>query len=207
MSQTDTDVVYVVDDDSGLRESLGELLSAKGFATTQFSSGEAFLETMEGDETGCVLLDYYLGGCNGLHVIKALREAGHSIPVVMITAHGEVQLAVNAMRAGASDFIEKPWARETLFDAIGRAIDSSKKLRERAAARKAAADAIASFTPREKDVFDELIKGASNKLIARALDLSPRTVEFYRANVLEKTGANGVAGLVRLAFLAREIDL
>lgn len=204
---TEADVVYIVDDDSGLRESLGELLSAKGLATKQFSSGEAFLGAIKGDETGCVLLDYHLGGCNGLEVIKALREADHSIPVVMITAHGEVQLAVDAMRAGASDFVEKPWARDTLFDAVDRAMDSCKKLQERIVARQAAMDAIVSLTPREKDVFDELIKGASNKLIARALDLSPRTVEFYRANVLEKTGANGVAGLVRLAFLAREIDL
>lgn len=199
--------VYVVDDDAGMRDSLGALLEAKGYDYRLLESGEALLDVLNGTEAGCVLLDYSMAGMDGLATLRALRERGIAIPVILITAHGDVELAVKAMRAGASDFIEKPWNRAALFDTLERAIEQDRNTRELAASRRNAREIIASFTPREKDVFDQLITGASNKLVARALDLSPRTVEFYRANVLEKSGVSGVAGLVRLAFMAREIEL
>lgn len=200
-------VIFVVDDDAGVRDSLCTLLKAKELNVAEFASGEALLARLNGAETGCVLLDYSMPGATGLDTLKAMRSQGHAIPVIMITAHGDVELAVEAMRSGAFDFIEKPWERDVLLGAIERALELDRDNRDRIQARHGARDVVSSFTPREKQVFQQLITGASNKLVARALDLSPRTVEFYRANVLQKADVQSVAELVRLAFLAKEIEL
>lgn len=203
MPRTSDCLIIIVDDDAGVRDSLEALLSAKGYRTRTFKDGEGFLEANNSTEEAIILMDYSLGAVSGLDAMRRARKDGDRRPMIMITAHGDIELAVEAMRAGASDFIEKPWERDALFDAIERAAESAHSAAELAGNRARALAAIESFTPREKDVFDQLITGASNKLVARALDISPRTVEFYRANVFEKAGVTSVAELVRLAFMAK----
>jgi len=203
LTHTDGCRVVVVDDDIGVRDSLEALLSAKGFDCDQFEDAESFLDRTDATDPAIILMDYSLGAVSGLEAIRRLRASGDTRPVIMITAHGDIELAVEAMRVGASDFIEKPWHKDALFEAIDRVSQRAQAAANRANARQHAGEVIASLTPRERDVFDQLITGASNKLVARALGISPRTVEFYRANVFEKTGASSVAELVRLAFMSR----
>ena len=207
MGQSDTihSQVFVTDDDRGVRESLGALFDAVGQAHTLYPSGDALLSEITPEDAGCILLDYAMPGRNGMETLGVLRDRGISLPVIMITAHGDVSLAVEALKAGATDFVEKPWDKGILLNIVDRAVGEDRDRRSRNEARRAAKAAIQSFTPRERQVFEQLITGASNKVIARALDLSPRTVEFYRANVLEKSEATSVAELVRLAFLAEVI--
>lgn len=203
MSETQACKIIVVDDEAAVRDSLDALLSAKGFQCELYENAETFLDAHDAADAAVILMDYSLDQLSGLQAIRRVREAGDTRPIIMITAHGDIELAVDAMRAGASDFIEKPWDKDALFQAIERVAENAAAAARRAEARRVALAAIESFTPRERDVFDQLITGASNKLVARALDLSPRTVEFYRANVLEKAGATSVAELVRLSFVAR----
>ncbi len=194
--------VFVADDDAGVRESLGALFAAHQMPCETFASGAQLIDRMTRPHAGCALIDCCMPELDGVETLIRLRKHGIETPVLMITAHGDVDLAVRAMKAGAMDFIEKPWAREVLFDAVEIAFDADARSRRR---RKDAARAqalIATLTPRERDVFDELITGAPNKVIARRLDLSPRTIEFHRARVLEKTAVASVADLVRLAFQA-----
>lgn len=207
MTETNTCKVIVVDDDAGVRDSLDALLSAKGYACLLYSNAEGFLKANDPEDPAIILMDYSLGTESGLDAIKSVRGQGDVRPIIMITAHGDIELAVDAMKAGATDFIEKPWDRNALFEAIDRATKQAQTAADRANGRRRALEALESFTPRERDVFDQLITGASNKLVARTLDLSPRTVEFYRANVLEKAGVASVAELVRLAFMARGANL
>ncbi len=203
MSETQACKIIVVDDEAAVRDSLDALLSAKGFQCEPYENAETFLDAHDAADAAIILMDYSLDQLSGLQAIRRVREAGDTRPIIMITAHGDIELAVNAMRAGASDFIEKPWDKDALFHAIERVAENATAAARQAETRKHALAAIESFTPRERDVFDQLITGASNKLVARALDLSPRTVEFYRANVLEKAGATSIAELVRLSFVAR----
>lgn len=194
--------VYIADDDDGLRDSLGALFETIDQPVRLFESGDALLSGLHGTEAGCILLDYTMPGRDGLETLQALRDRAISMPVIMMTAHGDVSLAVSAMKAGALDFVEKPWAKDELFQLVERAMRLELDARPEHEARSQATTLVSSFTPRELQVFDELIKGASNKVIARTLDLSPRTVEFYRSNVLEKSGSTSIAALVRLAFKA-----
>lgn len=197
-----TQCVFIADDDDGIRDSLAVLFGSIDQPVRLFSSGDDLLSGLNGDESGCVLLDFTMPGRNGLETLKALKDRNVSMPVIMMTAHGDVSLAVSAMKAGALDFIEKPWAKSELFQLVDRAM--RRELDERAEhdTQEKARSIISSYTPRELQVFDELVKGASNKVIARTLDLSPRTVEFYRSNVLEKSGSTSIAALVRLAYAA-----
>lgn len=197
--------VFVVDDDAGVRDSLCELMAAAGIDCRAFSSAEAFLESLTGNERGCVLLDEAMPGLSGAETLGILCERGVHLPVIMITAHGDVRLAVTAMRAGAWDFLEKPWARDSLLAAIDSALRHENDIHLREQKQADAAARIADLTPRERQVFDRLVRGDTNKQVARRLDLSPRTVEFYRAKVLEKADTDNVAGLVRLAFASGEL--
>lgn len=199
--------VFIADDDDGLRDSLAALFDSVDQSVSLFESGDALLNDLSGDEAGCILLDYSMPGRDGLETLKALKAREVCMPVIIMTAHGEIALAVSAMKAGALDFIEKPWAKDELLKLVDRAKRLDLDTRAEQESRALAAELVDSFTPRELQVFDELIKGASNKVIARTLDLSPRTVEFYRSNVLEKSGNTSIAALVRLAFTAGRVEV
>lgn len=194
--------VFIADDDAAMRDSLEALLTARGLAAEAFPSGDALLERMTDGVRGCVLLDYRMPGRDGLAILGEIQKLACPPPVIIITAHGDVSVAVRAMKTGAFDFIEKPWATQDLFAIIDRALAVEAERLETVTVRETARQRLAALTPRERDVMRGLIEGASNKVIARKLDLSPRTVEFHRARVLEKTGAANIADLVRLALTA-----
>lgn len=204
-SERGAPAVHIADDDDGVRESLSVLFEAHEIKAHLYASGDELLASMNKSDAGCILLDYYMPGLNGFETLKVLRQRGIGLPIIMITAHGDIELAVNVMKEGASDFVEKPWDRDVLISLVNRAMETDRERSDILSAKAKAQEVIASFTPREKQVFDELILGGSNKVIARNLDLSPRTVEFYRANVLSKSDVQGVAGLVKLAFIVGEI--
>ncbi len=193
-------VVCVVDDDEAVRESLQILLETMGYGVMGFESGPQFLEACQAIDTGCVLLDVRMPKMSGMEVQQKLLEKRPDLPVVIVTGHGDIAMAVQAMRAGAVDFIEKPFQEEALLQTIETALSLADQRHEHEEVVAEINRNIALLTPREREVFDQLILGHSNKVIARALECSPRTVEIHRARVMEKTEAASVAHLVRMAM-------
>lgn len=193
-------VVCVVDDDEAVRESLQILLETTGYGVMGFESGPQFLEACQAIDTGCVLLDVRMPKMSGMEVQQKLLEKRPDLPVVIVTGHGDIAMAVQAMRAGAVDFIEKPFQEEALSQTIETALSLADQRHEHEEVVAEINRNIALLTPREREVFDQLILGHSNKVIARALECSPRTVEIHRARVMEKTEAASVAHLVRMAM-------
>lgn len=195
--------VYIVDDDDALRQSVEVLLEvAGGFATRSFASGEAFLETLAHLEAGCVLLDLNMPGMNGLEVLRRLQAIDSRFETILLTGQGDIGIAVEAMKAGAIDFIEKPYDNRMLLNALDNGFARIEDREKEASAIQSARDGIERLTPREKDVLLGLIDGKANKIIAFELDISPRTVEIYRANLMDKLGVRSVAEAVRIAFAA-----
>ena len=191
--------VYIVDDDSDVRDALGLLLGLRGYRTLLYESAEAFLRELTPDLAGCLITDIRMPGMSGLELQQELGERCHTLPVVVLTAHGNVTLARAALRAQAVDFLSKPCKQEELVAAIEVGF-------ERECARLALLDAraldderLASLTPREREVAALLATGAQNRDIARQLDISPRTVEIHKARCLEKLQVRTLADLVRLA--------
>ncbi|MEI6418098.1 MAG: response regulator [Sphingomonadales bacterium] len=199
--------VYLVDDELAVRRSVGFMLKTSGFDVQAFESGEDFLRAAPHLPPGAVLLDVRLGGMDGLAVQAMLKERGITLPVVIITGHGDIGLAVRAMKAGAVDFIEKPFEKTALLAALAQA----HGLNEGAEALNRLADQAATqlncLTPRERDVLNGLVEGHSNKVIAYDLGISPRTVEIHRANLMQKLGVNSLSDALRIAFNARLGDL
>jgi len=193
-------VVCVVDDDEAVRESLQILLETMGYGVMGFESGPQFLEACQAIDTGCVLLDVRMPNMSGMEVQQKLMEKRPDLPVVIVTGHGDIAMAVQAMRAGALDFIEKPFQEEALLQTIETALSLADQRHEHEEVVAEINRNIALLTPREREVFDQLILGHSNKVIARALECSPRTVEIHRARIMEKTEAASVAHLVRMAM-------
>ncbi|OYU15047.1 MAG: DNA-binding response regulator [Alphaproteobacteria bacterium PA4] len=195
--------VYIVDDEAAVRRSLAFMLKTAGFAVEAFESGEAFLKVAATLVPGAVLLDMRLSGMDGLAVQEALRGRGLLLPVVFITGHGDITLAVRAMKAGAVDFIEKPFEKATLLAALAQAHlhndgrDQQHRLAEAARTR------LNVLTPREHDVLAGLVDGHANKVIAYDLGISPRTVEIHRANLMAKLDVNSLSEALRIAFTAR----
>ncbi len=199
--------IYVVDDELAVRRSISFMLKTVGMAVESFESGEAFLKVAASLDPGCVLLDVRLGGIDGLAVQQTLRDRGIMLPVIILTGHGDVGLAVRAMKAGAVDFIEKPFEKATLLGAIGQA-QLHNQGREQLHQLSAAAQAqLNVLTPRECDVLDGLVNGHSNKVVAYDLGISPRTVEIHRANLMAKLGVHSLSDALRIAFTARMTDL
>lgn len=199
---TTSKAVHVVDDDDAVRDSLEALLLASGFETVTHAHGLAFLDVYNPDATLCVLLDVRMPQLSGLDVQERLAQKGDTPPVIMITGHGDVTMAVKAMKNGAFDFVEKPFNPKALVERVEAAVRWATTNR---AERQRAEDALSrlgTLTPREMDVLKQLLIGHPNKVIARELGLSPRTVEVHRARVMEKTGAESLSHLVRMAIAA-----
>lgn len=195
--------VYVVDDDDALRQSVEVLLDAAGgFVTTSFASGEAFLARVPAVEAGCVLLDLNMPGLNGLEVLRQLQKIDDRFETILLTGQGDIAVAVEAMKSGAIDFIEKPYDNRMLLSALRGGFARIEDREKEASAVQTARDNIDRLTPRERDVLLGLIDGKANKIIAYELDISPRTVEIYRANLMDKLGVRSVAEAVRIAFAA-----
>ena len=189
--------VYIVDDDAAVRDSLELLLGSAGFETQAFDSAEAFLAAPREPGRGCLLSDIRMPGKSGVELLGILRERGDVCPVVLITGHGDVGLAVEAMKRGAQDFIEKPFDATRLIDAITGAL-----ARPASAFDPEAGARVAALSRREREVMEGLLDGLSNKEIARARGISPRTVEVYRAHVMSKMRAGTFSELVQIAIRA-----
>ena len=194
--------VHVVDDDPAVRRSLERLLDAAGFHVVSYQSPAAFLNAASGLSAGCVLLDIRMPGVDGLELQARLNRLRVNLPVIVMTGHGDVPSAVRAMKAGAVDFLEKPFDDETLLNAIGGAFAKASRLigGDREAVR--AAQRIATLSPREREVLDALLAGRQNKVIAFDLNISVRTVEVHRARMMERLGTKQFADAIRLAVMA-----
>jgi two-component system CheB/CheR fusion protein len=194
--------VFLVDDDDALRETMRELIAREGRPVEAFASGEAFLEAYRPGRKGCLLVDARLPGLSGIALLQRLKEERHALPSIMITGHGEISMAVEAMKAGAIDFIEKPASREALLAGIDRAIELTQNSTALSAWREDAAARISGLTPRERQIMDLVIIGQPNKIIAADLGVSQRTVENHRAAVMKKTRSKSLSDLVRLSIAA-----
>lgn len=195
------ELLHVIDDDEGLREALAFLLDVNGVKARFYESGDAFLAALPVAD-GCLLTDVRMPGLTGLELVRELKARGIDLPVIVMTGHGDIPLAVEAMKAGVVDFIEKPFSDDVLIAAIKAAFDRLKDDVEPDAARVAAEARLAQLSPRERDVLAGVVEGKLNKVIAYELEISPRTVEIYRANLMSKTGARNVAELMRIALAA-----
>ena len=194
--------VYVIDDDEAMRDSLQFLLESSGFDVTLFETAQAFVDALPGLAFGCVVSDVRMPGIDGIELLKRMKAARSSYPIVIMTGHGDVPMAVETMKLGAIDFLEKPFEDERLTTMIESAIRQAAPAAKDEAVTQDIAARIATLSPRERQVMDGLMAGLSNKLIAREYDISPRTIEVYRANVMTKMGANSLSELVRLAMRA-----
>ena len=191
--------IHIVDDDEAARESLSFLLGAAGHAVKTFDSAGAFLEALAGVEVSCVVTDIRMPGVDGLELMRRLTAGGHRFPVIMITGHGDVPLAVEAMKLGAFDFLEKPFDGDIVIAAISAALERVETVIESQHESSEIAERLHGLTPRERQVLEALVAGQPNKAIGRDLGISPRTVEIYRAKVMDKMKASSLSELVRLA--------
>jgi two-component system response regulator FixJ len=199
---SDKPMVYVVDDDEAVRESTSVLLEVSGFAVETFASAEALLAVAERLNSGCVVTDVRMPGMDGIELIRRLKDRGVDLPVVVITGHGDVPLAVQAMRVGAADFIEKPFDDDVLTSSVRSALASTAEAPGHDPLQLEIRDRLATLSAREAQVLEGLVAGQQNKTIARDLDISPRTVEIYRSHVMTKMQATSLSDLVRMALIA-----
>lgn len=193
-------MIHVVDDDEAIRESIEFLLDSAGMPVRTYESAAALLERKDALEPGCILTDVRMPGLSGLELVDKLKELGVLHPVIVLTGHADVPLAVQAMKAGVVDFLEKPFDDEALLGAIRTACARARGMENQDAERTQLLHRLAQLTPRERDVFDAIVAGDSNKAAALRLGISPRTVEIYRANVMAKMEARSLSDLVRMAL-------
>lgn len=194
--------VHVIDDDDAARDSLQFLLETAGLHAQTYETATAFLKNLPNPGSGCIITDVRMPGMTGIELLKTLKARAFPLPVIVITGHGDIPLAVDAMREGAADFLEKPYNDDALLQSIERAVASMKPAAENDDAKAAILQRIAELSGREAEVMTGLVAGKSNKVIAIELDISPRTVEIYRANVMSKMGADSLPALVRMAITA-----
>lgn len=196
------ELVHVIDDDPAVRDSLSFLLETASLETRVYDSAIAFLEALPEVTSGCVVTDVRMPEMTGIELVRRLKAQGFALPIIMITGHADVPLAVEAMKAGVADFIEKPFNDDILLAAIATALRSGEEGRRGAAEVAEITGRLASLSGREREVLEGLVAGHANKVIAFDLGISPRTVEIYRANVMTKMKAASLSELVRMAMLA-----
>lgn len=197
---TERTLIYVVDDDEAVRDSLEAMLLAEDFDVQTFASAEAFLEDGEPARVGCCLLDVRMPGKDGLTLLRELADDQVIMPIIVMTGHGDVPMAVKAMKLGAVDFIEKPFDTTMMLSMIRTVLQAPKSDRRASAVDPELAGRLERLTPREQDVLEHLVAGRSNKEVGLALGISPRTVEIHRARLMEKMSADSLAILVRMAI-------
>jgi two-component system, LuxR family, response regulator FixJ len=195
-------VVHVIDDDEGLRESLAFLLRTAELKVRSFDTAKAFLEILPDPDLGCVITDVRMPDMSGIELLRRLKELKIVVPVIVITGHGDIALAVEAMKIGAADFFEKPFDDDLLVASVRAALQQQEGQTKRGAERAEIEHRISTLSHREKDVLGGLVEGRANKQIAFDLGISPRTVEIYRANLMNKMQAGSLSDLVRMALLA-----
>ena len=203
MNDSGQRIVHLVDDDAAIRRSVGFMLKTSGHRVDAYESGTDLIRKCSHLDEGCILLDIRMPGMDGLEVQQALQDKGVSLPVIIMTGHGDVSLAVKAMKAGAVDFIEKPFAKDALLASLE---EGYRRLSNKGATADRARDAavrLHALTPRERDVLDGLAQGLPNKTIAYNLGISPRTVEIHRSNLMTKLGVRSLSEALRIAFSAR----
>ena len=194
--------VFVVDDDEAVRTSLRLLLKSVGLPVETFASAQEFLDQFDPSRAGCLVLDIRMPGMSGLELQQHLNDRHSIMPIVFITGHGDVPMAVEAMQAGAVDFIQKPFRDQDLIDRINRALEKDREMRAALRERDEIRRRMSQLTPREREVLELVTQGKANQVIAGDLNVSQRTVEIHRARVMEKMGANSLAHLVRMVIEA-----
>jgi len=195
-------IVHIIDDDQAMRDSLSYLLESTDVPVRTYESGVAFLNAITSADAGCIVTDVRMPEMSGLDLVRRLRERGIGLPVIVMTGHADVPLAVEAMKAGALDFLEKPFEEEVLLRAIQVALGEGSSGSDQTE-RKRLQAIFEGLSPRERQVLDGVVAGKLNKVIAFELGISPRTVEVYRANMMSKTGARGLSELVQMVMHAR----
>ncbi|MHC6225895.1 response regulator transcription factor [Pseudomonas sp. X10] len=197
--------VYVVDDDQGMLDSTVWLLESVGLRALPFTSGQAFIDACDDSEPACVLLDVRMPGLGGLAVQEALRGRGLAIPVIFVSGHADVPIVVRAFKAGACDFIEKPYNDQLLLDSVQAALDQARRARADSGERSLVQARIDSLTRRERDVFIPLVQGLNSREIAEQLQVSVKTVDLYRARVMKRMQAASLAELVGMAIACEQV--
>ena len=201
-----SDHVYVIDDDPAMRDSLDFLLGSAGFNVRLFDSAQTFLDELANLDVGCVVTDVRMPGIDGMELLRRLSSGSRKLPIIVMTGHGDVPLAVEAMKLGALDFLEKPFEGDRLISMIQTALAERESGSRNEALSADMAARVASLTQRERQVMQGLVAGLSNKAIGREYDISPRTVEVYRANVMTKMQAGNLSELVRFAIRAGIVE-
>ena len=204
MQETEEDkaIVFIVDDDASVRDSLRWLIESVQLQVQCFATAQEFLQGYQNQQTGCVVLDVRMPGLSGLDLQEELRQQGFVLPVIIITGHADVPMAVRAFKSGVFDFIEKPFNDQHLIDRIHQAIDKSRSQKVNIQRWQDARDRLQKLSSRELQVLDCIVSGSSNKTMARELDISVKTIETHRANLMSKMQAGSVSELVRVALLA-----
>ena len=203
---SDTDIVHVVDDDEAMRDSMAFLLRAENFQVQTYADAADFLAALPQIKVGCVVTDVRMPGMSGIELLQRLRELKVSVPVIVVSGHGDVPLAVEAMKTGALDFIEKPFDDDVFLRAVRTALGAQAVDSQRQAQKATINSRLESLSNREREVLEGLVAGHPNKTIAYDLGISPRTVEIYRANVMEKMQARSLSDLVRMALVGGLLD-
>ena len=203
-AEDQNEVVYVVDDDPSARESLCWLLGTEGIASRAFASAQAFLEYWSSDYNGCIMVDIRMPGKSGLQLQEELNARHNLMPVIVLTGHADVPVAIRAMKQGAYDFLEKPYADEELLACVKTALELGREISDAEIEKTRAANALENLTEREREVMCLVVEGNTNKAVAARLGISEKTVEIHRARVMEKTAARSLSELVRICLILKD---
>ncbi len=207
MSDTSTPTVYIIEDDDAVRDSLKLVLESVGMTVADYPRADLFLADYSPDMAGCMVLDIRMPGLNGMELQRKLNAIHSTLPIIFVTGHGDVPMAVEAMQQGAVDFIQKPYREQELLDKIHQAMQLDAEHRRQLTELNAIEEQMSSLTPREAQVMDLMVEGKANKAIAFDLDISQRTVEIHRARVMDKMQSKSLAQLVRKVIAVRQADV